>query len=83
MAISTRVSCDFPGCSEERKESNHWFLLSPVYTDSGLMQYIEISPFTLPLHTKGDIILCGEGHLSQWVAANAATLHAPPTPLKG
>jgi hypothetical protein len=77
MGISTRVTCDYPGCKEERKETNHWFLVRRQLPGF-VIPYpiaINISPFSIGAFTKGDICLCGETHLSQWVAQNAASLH--------
>ena len=76
MGISTRVTCDYPGCKEERKETNHWFL-AHICTAPPIAPRIMISPFLPEKMIKGDICLCGETHLSQWVAQNAASLHAP------
>jgi len=59
MARTVQDKCDGPGCTNVRKETNHWFVFIPIELHSGFV----VRPFRFVDLEPDEKFACGEACL--------------------
>ena len=74
MAKTIQFTCDFPGCTQVRGPSNHWFhVIPPGITDGFVIRALDIE-----YECSCALCMCSEAHVIQYISSHLADLHKEP-----
>lgn len=76
MAKVTQYTCDFPGCTAVRTESNHWFLVTVDKLGETPDSCILIHPFSEDIYNTiyTRLTMCSEAHVIQYISSALSKL---------